>query len=142
MQWGIDQEPRSKMAYEAATGAILEPCGFVKHHTLHWVGCSPDGLIGDEGGFESKSPYNSRYHLETVIAKDMPAEHMAQVQGGMWITGRAYWDFQSYDPRLPAHLNRFCKRIVRDDAYIKILEDEIIKFCAEVETTVKSLVPA
>ena len=139
MQWGTDNENRSKMAYESATGAILEPCGFVKHPTIKWVGASPDALINDDGGFESKSPYNSRYHLETVISKQMPDEHRAQVQGGMWVTGRKWWDFQSFDPRLPDDLQRFTQRIERDDTYIAMLEAEIIVFGQEVEQRVQQI---
>ena len=140
-EWGQKNETPSKMAYEAATGAMLEPVGFVKHPTIKWVGASPDALIGDDGGFESKSPFNSRYHLETLLAKQMPEEHIAQVQGGMWVCSRKYWDFQSFDPRLPEPLNRFCVRVPRDDAYIAELETEIIKFAAEVEARVKELLP-
>ena len=56
MQWGEEQEMHSRWSYEEATGAIVEQVGFVKHPTLHWVGGSPDGLIDDDGGWESKSP--------------------------------------------------------------------------------------
>ena len=138
MQWGIDNEERSRMEYEAATGAIVEQIGFIKHPTLPMVGGSPDGLIGDDGGWESKSPYNSAVHLGTVL-DGMPAEHLAQCQGLMWITKRAWWDFQSFDPRLPAPLNRYCQRIARDEDYIKALEQEIIAFSAEVAAMVLRL---
>lgn len=139
MQWGTDNEQASKMAFEAATGAILEPCGFVKHPTLALVGASPDALIDEDGGFESKSPFNSRYHLETILAGAMPDEHKAQVQGGMWITGRKYWIFQSFDPRLPEPLNCFRQRIERDAAYIAMLEAEIKVFADEVAAMVAKL---
>ena len=132
MQWGSDCEQRSRMAFEAATGMILEPCGFIKHPQAKWIGCSPDALIGEDGGFESKSPYNSRYHLETLIAGMIPPEHFAQVQGGMWITGRAYWEFQSFDPRLPEPLNCFRQRVERDQTYIDKLAVEIDAFADEV----------
>jgi hypothetical protein len=66
----------------------VEACGFIKHPTIKWVGVSPDGLIDDDGGFESKSPFNSVNHLYTLL-DGMPEEHMAQCQGGMWVTGRA-----------------------------------------------------
>ena len=139
MQWGSDNEQASKMIFEAATGAILEPCGFVKHPAEKWIGASPDALIDDDGGFESKSPFNSRYQLETIIAGAMPDEHKAQVQGGMWVTGRKYWIFQSYDPRLPAPLNCFRQRIERDDAYIAAMAAEVIVFAQEVEFLVAKL---
>lgn len=139
MEWGTENEQRSGMAYEAATGALLERVGFVKHPTIKWVGASPDALIGDDGGFESKSPFNSRYHLQTMIAGKIPDEHVAQVQGGMWVTGRKWWDFQSFDPRLPPPLNRFCQRVERDDKYIAVLEAEVTAFAEEVAAMVLRL---
>jgi hypothetical protein len=138
MQWGVDQEQRSRMAYEAATGAMLQAVGFIKHPTLPMVGASPDGLIDEDGGFESKSPFNSANHLYTIL-DGMPAEHMAQVQGGMWVTGRKWWDFQSFDPRLPEPLNRYVQRIERNDQYIVQLEQEVIAFLAEVDAMVSRL---
>ncbi len=57
----------------------------------------------------------------------------------MWVTGRKWWDFQSYDPRLPAPLRRYIQRVPRDDAYIAMLETEVISFTAEVETVVAKL---
>lgn len=139
MEWGQENERGSCMAYEAATGAMLERVGFVKHPAIKWVGASPDALIDDDGGFESKSPFNSRYHLETLLGGVVPPEHVAQVQGGMWVTGRKWWDFQSFDPRLPDHLKRFHVRVPRDDAYISTLETEVIAFALEVEELVKRL---
>jgi hypothetical protein len=138
MEWGQEQEARSRMAYEAHTGAIVEKAGFLKHPTIHMVGCSPDGLIDDDGGWESKSPFNSAVHLRTVLL-GMPAEHMAQCQGGMWVTGRQWWDFQSFDPRLPDRLQRYTQRITRDDKFIAQLEQEVIAFNEEVNALVKRL---
>ena len=126
------------MAYEAATGAMVEEVGFIKHPTLPMVGGSPDGLIGEDGGWESKSPYNTANHIYTIL-EGMPAEHEAQIQGLMWITGRKWWDFQSFDPRLPAPMNRYVQRIDRNDIFIKQLENEVIAFNAEVAVLVEKL---
>ena len=140
MQWGTDQEQLSRMAYEAATGAMLQAVGFIKHPTLPAVGATPDGLIDEDGGFESKSPFNTANHIYTIL-DGMPTEHMAQVQGGMWVTGRKWWDFQSFDPRLPEPLNRYVQRIERNEDYIKQLAEEVIAFNAEVEAMLKRLAP-
>lgn len=138
MEWGTEQEAHSRMAYEAQTGNMVEEVGFHKHSTVPMVGGSPDGLIGDDGGWESKSPFNSAVHLKTIL-NGMPEEHMAQVQGCMWITGRQWWDFTSYDPRMPAELRLYVQRIERNDEYILGLEAEVIKFSAEANEIVKRL---
>lgn len=142
MQWGTDQEQRSRMDYEARTGMMVEEVGFIKHPTLALVGGSPDGFIDDDGGWESKSPYNSAVHLRTILDGAMPEEHRAQVQGLIWITGRKWWLFQSFDPRLPGPLCRYVQRIERDNAYIEKLEAEVTAFNAEVAALVNRLVPA
>lgn len=138
MQWGIEQEKASRMDYEAHSGRMIEETGFIKHPTLPMVGGSPDGLIGEDGGWESKSPFNSAVHIYTLL-DGVPEEHIAQCQGLMWITGRKWWDFQSYDPRLPEPLCRFVHRIERDEKYIAQLEKEVIEFSAEVAAMVGRL---
>ncbi len=140
MEWGTEQEAHSRMTFEAATGQMVEEVGFLKHPTLPLCGGSPDGLIGDDGGWESKSPFNSAIHLATML-DGMPTDHMPQVQGLMWITGRKWWEFTSYDPRLPKGLQMLCVRIERDDEYIQNLEQEIIKFQAEVAALIERLSP-
>lgn len=138
MQYGTDMEPLSRMAYEAATGTLVEESGFIHHPTIPFCGGSCDGLIGDDGIFESKSPWNSANHIYTVL-DGMPPEHMAQVQGLMAVTGRKWCDFQSFDQRLPSPLDRYCQRIERDDKYIAAMEAEVIAFSAEVAATVQRL---
>lgn len=138
MEWGTEQERHSRMATEVSRGYMIEETGFLKHPTLPMVGGSPDGLIDEDGGWESKSPYNSRYHLETVL-NGMPEEHMAQCQGLMWITGRQWWDFSSYDPRMPERLRLYVQRIERNDEYIVNMEKEIIAFSAEANAIVERL---
>jgi len=144
MQWGTEQEEFSRMAYEARTGEIVTQVGFLKHPTLPMVGGSPDGLIGDDGGWESKSPYNSANHLQCFLARacagtGMPEEHMPQVQGLMGITNRQWWIFCSFDPRMPAALQLYIERIERDQAFIDAMEAQIVTFLAEVADVVAEL---
>lgn len=138
MQWGQDNEAGARMAYEAATGAIVEEVGFFPHTTMENVGGSPDGLVGDDGGFEAKCPFNSAVHLVCFL-EGMPDEHRAQVQGLMWITGRQWWDFVSFDPRLPEPFNLYVQRIARDEDLIAELEREVETFLTAVALTVDSL---
>jgi putative phage-type endonuclease len=131
MQWGTDQEPAARSAYEAHTGDLVEQAVFILHPGMAWAGASPDGLIGDDGGIEIKCPYQSTVHVETLQG-GMPSEHMPQVQGVMWITGRQWVDFVSYDPRMPEHLQLYVQRIARDEKYIAELEKAVVAFLGEV----------
>lgn len=136
MRWGRDAEPYARAAFEAETGLIVNESPFVRHPGIDWVGCSPDGLIGKDTGYESKCPKDSRVHL-TTIRDGIPVEHLAQVFGCMWVTGRSKWWFVSYDPRMPEHLRLYKQLIERDEVYIQHLEDEVLKFLIDVETQVK-----
>jgi YqaJ-like viral recombinase domain len=65
------------------------------------IGCSPDGLIGDEGGIEIKSP-QPKQHLRYLLEGVVPADYVAQVQFSLYVTGRKWWKFVSYNTHLPA----------------------------------------
>lgn len=132
MRWGTAQEPFGRMAYEEHTGYLVEEVGFIKHPTIDWCGGSPDGLVNDDGLIEIKCPFVSTVHVET-LQSGMPTEHMAQCQGLMFVTGRQWVDFISFDPRMPRHLSVYVERIQRNDIYIATLESEVNAFLAEVE---------
>lgn len=136
MKWGTENEPFARMAYEAETGLIVEETGFIQHPEL-MAGASPDGLVGADGGFECKCP-NTATHIETLL-KGMPAKHGPQVQGCMWLTGRKWWDFVSYDPRMPEKLQLYIQRIPRDEEYIAKLAAEVSVFLSEVDQLVADL---
>ena len=137
MTWGTEQEPAARAAYERVTGRIVEETGFVAHDTL-MAGCSPDGLVDWDGLIEIKCPFNTANHIETLL-NGMPADHIPQVQGQMWITGREWCDFVSYDPRMPEALQLRVQRIQRDEAFIADLERRVTSFLAEVGSQVEAL---
>jgi putative phage-type endonuclease len=137
MQWGTEQEPFARIAYMADRGVDVQEVGFIQHETL-MAGCSPDGLIGADGLIEIKCPVSAT-HIETLKTQHMPLEHMPQVQGQMWIAGREWCDFVSYDPRMPEKLQMFVQRIPRDEQYIKALSFEIERFLEEVAAEVTAL---
>lgn len=138
MLWGMENEMGARMAYEAHSGAMVESAGLVLHPTIPNCGGSPDGLIGDDGGLEIKCPFNSAIHLQTVL-DGMPEDHVYQVQGNMAVTGRAWWDFVSFDPRLPDGLSLYVQRIERNEETCKFIEAEVTAFLAEVDALAAKL---
>lgn len=138
-EYGKTLEGYARLAFEAETGLMVREAEFISHPTHKWVGGSPDGLIGEDIGLEIKCPASSIIHLKTILDQAMPLEHMAQVQGNMWITGRKSWYFASYDARMPEHLRLFYKLIERDDKFIESMESEILKFLDEVEAFMSKL---
>lgn len=135
MQWGVDTEETARLRYELRTGNEVTECGFYAHDKL-LAGASPDGLIGDDGLVEIKCP-NSATHIETLKKQNIPEQYKWQVLGQLWITGRKWCDFVSFDPRMPANAQVFITRIERDDEAINELESEVTTFLREVAAEVQ-----
>lgn len=138
MQWGSDQEPDARVAYEFLCGQTVTEVGFVAHPTIPMSGASPDGLVGKEGLVEIKCP-NTATHIETLLGASVPGKYEAQMLWQMACTGRKWCDFVSYDPRLPDDMQVFIQRMERDDAKIAALEEEVRTFLFEVDQTVRAL---
>lgn len=138
MQWGTDQEPLARAAYEAAMDVLVDETGFVIHPTIAEAGASPDGLIGLFGLIEIKCPMTAT-HIETLLSEKVPAKYNTQMQWQMACTGRQWCDFVSFDPRMPDGLQIFIKRVEYNDALIKGMESEVKKFLAELETKIVKL---
>lgn len=132
MQWGTEQEPFARAAYEIATGQMVEECGFVPHPMIDNAGASPDGLVGDDGLVEIKCP-NTATMIETLLTQKVPSKYITQMQMQMACTGRQWCDFVSFDPRLPAKAQLWVKRVPRDPEFILKMEVEIVKFLAELD---------
>ncbi|KVE11297.1 YqaJ-like viral recombinase [Burkholderia vietnamiensis] len=138
-KWGEEVEPFGREAVEIATGYIIAPGGFFTHPRYEFLGASPDGLIGDDGGYESKCPMDEAVHINTLL-NGMPDDHTAQVQGGMLVTGRRWWLFASYDPRVPEPYSLYTQIVPRNDAYIdSVLLPGLLQFEAEVNAMIKRL---
>jgi putative phage-type endonuclease len=132
LAWGKEVEPYAAEAYELETGNVITHTGFINHPKYPFAGCSPDGLVNADGGLEMKCPKSSAVHLERFLS-GVPEEYVAQIQGGLWVTGRAWWDFVSFDPRMP-ETHRFLKiRVNRDEEFIAKLEAAVLE--AEVKAT-------
>lgn len=138
MQWGTDQEPFARAAYEAAQGVMVEEVGFMSHPTIEMAGASPDGLVGEDGMVEIKCP-NTAGMIEALLTQKVPAKYLAQMQLQMACAGRQWCDYVVFDPRMPAKAQLFVKRVLRDNDFIKEMETEIVKFLSEVEAQVQQL---
>lgn len=130
MEWGTEQEPFARMAYEAHTSTFVKEEGFVDHPTIEGFGCSPDGIVGD-GLIEIKCP-NTANHIETVLDNKAPSKYIPQMQCQMACTGAKWCDFVSFDPRVPEDLQLLVVRVERDQEYIDSMEVEVKQFLSEV----------
>jgi putative phage-type endonuclease len=139
MQWGVDQEPFARAAYETTQGVMVDEIGFVQHPTIEMAGASPDGLVGDDGMVEIKCP-ESKTALECWLSENpVESKYFAQMQWQMRCADRSWCDYVVFDPRMPAKAQLFVKRVERDNAWLETTEAEVIKFLAEVDAKVAAL---
>lgn len=129
MRRGHELEPQARARHEWHIGLTIDKAGFVTTD-CGLFGASADGLIGGDGGAEYKCLISPE-RIRTVLLDNDLEEFIDQVQGGMWITGRDWWDLCLYCPALSGVNRDFsCWRIPRDDAYISALEKDLREFNA------------
>lgn len=129
MERGSAMEDEARNLYAFTKGVEPQQVGFIRDGD---AGCSPDSLIGEDGGLEIKSAA-PHVQIARILDDELPSEHKAQVFGNLWITKRKYWDFVSYCPRLPI----FIKRVHRDEDYIAKIAHHVDLFNIELRQTVE-----
>lgn len=138
MQWGIINEGLARSLYEIRCDVETQEVGFVLHPTIDRAGCSPDGLLLPNGGLEIKCP-NTTTHLDYILADAVPAEYQPQLLWNMACCEMEWWDFASYDPRMPEHLQLFVKRLERDEKRISEIKAAVIQLLTEVDELIARL---
>jgi putative phage-type endonuclease len=125
MERGKVMEQEARDLYQFRTDNELSQVGFVRNDEIA-AGASPDSLIGEDGLLEIKTAL-PHIQLERLLSDSLPAEHKAQVQGQLLVTGRQWVDFISYWPKLPL----FRVQVERDEPYIATLKQAIADFNGE-----------
>lgn len=138
MQWGIDNEPHAIAAYENETGFFVNGTGLIDHPFIEMFGASPDGLVGENGQIEVKCP-DTTTHLNTLLTKEVPEEHIPQITSQLACTRRQWCDFVSYDPRLEPELQIIIIRVFAKDLNIEGLERDVRAFNRAIEEAKASL---
>jgi len=133
MQRGTELEPRARETYEFMYDVDVQEVGFILDDSGEF-GCSPDGLIGEDGGVEFKCPA-PKNHIAWSRKGKCPSKHYAQVQGCLYITGRKWWDFMSYHP----DMKPFIVRVERDEEFIAKLAEQISLAVEEIKSEVENL---
>ena len=123
MERGKIMEAEARDLYSFMADVDPECVGFIANEGK---GCSPDCLIGANGMAEIKTKL-PHLQIDVLLRGELPPEHKAQCQGGLWVVEREWIDFVSYWPSLPL----FVKRIHRDEAYIAEIEKAVDQFNAE-----------
>jgi putative phage-type endonuclease len=137
MQHGIDTEDEARAAYMARNAVIVEEVGFIRHPKLE-AGCSPDGLVGQDGLIEIKCVQPATA-LDLLESKKVPADHYNQIQWQLAVTGRDWCDYVVYQPKLPERLRLNVMRVVRNQSDILNMTVKVEQFLEELNRKVKKL---
>lgn len=132
MERGKEMEAEARDHYEFTTGSAVEQIGLMLNHGAAY---SPDGLVGDDGLVEFKSMTPSVL-IEHIELDRLPPEHVAQCQGGLWVSGRKWLDYRGYWPAMPT----LAFRVERDEEYIaETLIPEIEAFNRDLDALIARL---
>lgn len=138
MQRGTDLEPAAMAAYESHTGVIAMPVGFYQCVDI-MAGCSPDGVIdGGRGLLSLKCPKSST-HLSYLRAGVMPSDYVPQMLHEFLVTGAEFYEFVSFDDRMPEDLQLFIVRTERDEAAVRAYQAALSQFLAGVDAEVEAI---
>jgi hypothetical protein len=137
MERGNELEPSARALYELVSDCTVDLAGFCLHPDLP-AGFSPDGFIstegGLEGGLEIKCPA-PHTHVEYLRKGKVPTKYIPQIQMALWISGRAWWDFMSYHPKIEPLI----VRVERDEAYIEKLAQAVTQAAMVIDQEVERL---
>ncbi len=123
MQRGTEDEPYARAVY-AEAHAPVDEIGFVTlEQDGYKIGYSPDGYVGADGLIEIKSRKPEK-HIAHVLSGKPPAYNMAQMQAGMFISGRKWCDYISFSAGLPL----WTHRVFPDPRWFAAIETAALAF--------------
>lgn len=134
MKNGTEREPEARATYSYIKEVEVEQVCFVYKDERKDRGCSPDGLVEDDGSLEIKSP-KLKTHVGYILSDQAPTSYKCQIQGELYICEREWCDFVSFFPGA----DTFIKRVYRDEPFIKKLEKAIDQFNEQLEEMVEKI---
>ncbi len=111
MQRGHEQEPLARMVYEDKTFTDVANGGFYDNDL---TGCSPDGLVGDDGVVEIKSVIRS-VHYKRIAKGGFDPSYRWQLAFNLLQSEREWIDFISYCADFTDDKKLFIYRVYKED---------------------------
>lgn len=125
MERGRALEAKAIRWYEWHKDVDVIIVGFVSDDKERY-GCSPDGLVGVNGGVEIKNPSAENHGIYIDKPEKLVAHYRLQVQGSLWVTKLDYWDLVSYNPT--PEMRSICVRVLPDPEVFAALDKAIPEF--------------
>ena len=124
--------------------APIQEVGFVTNDKWGFtIGCSPDGLVGEDGVVEFKSR-RQKFQIETIINAPgdiIPIDYILQVQTALLVTERDWLDFGSFSGGLPMVMVRVLPDRQVQDAIVDAatrFEDRLADKMADYQDAIKA----
>ena len=137
MRWGTETEDEARAVYSIKNSRFdVEEVAFIEHS--EFIGMSPDGLVGDDGLLEIKCP-NTTTQLKRALSDDYAKDYKAQIQMQLWVSGRDWCDFVSFDPRLDCAAGYLEQRVHRDNSYISDMQNKTFEFVGKMKELTNKL---
>jgi putative phage-type endonuclease len=95
MEQGTIREEEARALYCLENNIDIKEIGFITDGSF--IGASPDGVIGEDGLIEIKSP-TDRVFFEFMLNRKIKPEYYAQMQMQLLVTGRKYCIYCVYNP--------------------------------------------
>lgn len=131
---GHEYEAIARRLYEVREEVKTDQAAIILNHGC---GYSPDSLVGSVGLTEIKSKL-PKFQVAVIIGGEVPKEHVAQCQGGLWVSEREWIDFISYWPGMPM----FVKRMYRDETMIDRIAERVATFYELLEARMEKVLSA
>lgn len=126
---GTLSEPEAVSDYEIDQGVKVDRVGFIPFNEN--AGCSPDGLVGDDGMIEIKCPFKPKNHLSYYLMntpedfKKQCKAYYWQVQFNLMCTGREWCDFVSWSEAFTGKLKMKILRIPINQDDVILLHEKL-----------------
>ncbi|MFZ2950929.1 MAG: lambda exonuclease family protein [Desulfuromonadaceae bacterium] len=134
MAGGVEKEPEARELWQLLNNIEVDQVGVCYRDESRDFLCSPDGLIGSDGGLEIKCPL-IHTHVEYLLDAKLPTAYFQQVQGSLFVTGREYWEFMSYYPGMrPLILT-----VKPDPVFHAALGAALVEFCAQLDKVTEAI---
>jgi len=131
---GNELEKMARNSYELETGIIVKQVGFIELN--EFVGCSPDGLIAEDGLQEIKCKNDSNF-ARFLYDRKIDTEHVWQMQMQLFVTGRQYVDYVLYNPNFPKPI--IITKVMRDEVSISKLNVGIMTGVAKIKSILEKI---
>lgn len=130
IQRGVELEDTARTYYEMETGNTVKQVGFIELD--EYTGCSPDGLIGEDGMIEIKCPRATTF-LAHLLDDSIEKQYYTQIQFNLMVSGRKWCDFVRYNENFDLYI----KRVNADKEYQEKIRKTLDECIKEIDDSIK-----